>query len=332
MNANSKTSRLVTANDKERHASWLELFFDLVFVVTISGLADHLLQSHHAKGLIQYGILFLFIWWLWMGMSYYADQFNVHDKIGHVAWFAAMFGILVLNTCLPTAFSSGWKLFGLVYFLMRLLLILLYCRSYYDTPESRELLRKYIAGFVIAAILWLVSLAFQKPVAFVFWGIAMCIDFFTPIISYVTTKNIPAQASHMDERFGLFVIIVLGETIIEVSHSLTPIFWSFSTVAVVVIGFLIAISFWQQYFSDNVENIIHNALRSNQKKLFLSFVYGYGHLFIFMSIVSFGVGLQLFIMRDLAFNTFGFWIAIVSIIVFTVTNQMIRWSARQISG
>ena len=106
------------------------------------------------------------------------------------------------------------------------------------------------------------------------------------------TKNIPAQTSHMDERFGLFVIIVLGEMIFDVSQGLNPITWSLPKIIVIFFGFLVAIGFWWQYFSRLSDNIIHKALRGNKHYLFLSFIYGYSHVFIFMSMVSFLIRLM----------------------------------------
>lgn len=316
----------------ERHASWLELFYDLVFVVTISTLADHLLLSHHWFGVLRYIFSFLLIWWLWIGLSYYADQFDIEDKVGHFSWFLAMFGIIVLNKFLPQAFAGEGQAFALTYFLMRCLLIGLYLRVYFKLHPRSVLLKKYITGFSIGALIWLISIFVPAEVSWIVWLFAMAVDVMTPVFAYFTTEQIAAQNSHMDERFGLFVIIVLGETIIEVAHSLLPMTWSWPKLAVVVIGFLIAISFWYQYFSDNDQKVIHKALRSDRKKLLLSFVYGYSHLFIFMSIVSFGVGLQLFIMQDLSFYHLGFWIALSSVFIFFIVNRLIRWSARQVAS
>lgn len=321
--------RLIAQSEKERHATWLELFFDLVFVVCISGLANVLYQ-HQVIHLLNYTILFLMVWWLWIGISYYADQFNIHDLVGTASLFLAMVGIVLLNYYLPMALDRHWKDFAAIYFSMRLLLIVLYIRAYIDSPISRALLFKYIAGFSVAAFFWLISLFFTKDIAMGCWVVAMCIDLPTPIFAYVTTKNIPAQVSHMDERFGLFVIIVLGQTVLTVSHSLQTVSWTAYHVATALIGFLIIFFCWRFYFADSSENTIHTALRGKQSTLLLSFVYGYGHFFIYAAIVGFGVGVSVFIGNNMEMMN-GLWLSLGSLGIFIGATKMVKGAAVRVS-
>ena len=113
--------------NRERHATWLELFFDLVFVVAIAELA-HLLHDHlDWGGIASFAILFIPVWWLWIDFSYYADQFNVEQGFYRLIMLGIMFGMIVLALTLPEALQvEGSAQFASVYTALRLVIVGLY--------------------------------------------------------------------------------------------------------------------------------------------------------------------------------------------------------------
>lgn len=131
------------------------------------------------------------------------------------------------------------------------------------------------------------------PIRFVLWGVALLIEISNGPITYATIRNVPTQVSHMDERFGLFMIIVLGEAILSVASGVSGINWQWQETLTAVFGFVAAASLWWLYFECAEESVINQALRSNQKRTLLrSYVYGYSHVFVFAGIVASGVGIQ----------------------------------------
>lgn len=97
----------------------------------------------------------------------------------------------------------------------------------------------------------------------------------------------------MDERFGLFMIIVLGEAIVSVANGVSDIQWQWQEILTAISGFIIAVSLWWLYFEGAEESVINQALRSNQKRALLkSYMYGYSHVLVFAGIVASGVGIQ----------------------------------------
>lgn len=276
-----------------RHATWLELFFDLVFVVAIAGLA-HFLHDHlDWTGIVSFAILFVPVWWLWIDFSYYADQFDVERGFYRLIMLGVMFGMIVLGLTIPEALQNGSAQFASVYAALRFVIVGLYFQAWRLVPESRELTKRYTLSFAIALVLWLVSIVLPPPVRFVLWGIALLIEISNGPITYATIRSVPVQVSHMDERFGLFVIIVLGEAILAVASGVSDIQWQWQETLTAVSGFIAAVSLWWLYFECAEDSVINQALRSNQKRALLkSFVYGYSHVLVFAGIVASGVGIQ----------------------------------------
>jgi len=284
--------RLYTEDGSPRHATWLELFFDLVFVLTLAELA-HLLHGHPDwEGVVSFAVLFVPVWWLWIDFSYYADQFDVDEGIYRLIYFGIMFGIVVLALTIPEALGAGSVNFAAVYATLRLVIIGLYMQAWRLVPQARELTVRYAISFSVAFFLWVASMGVPVPLRFWLWAIALFIEISNGPITYLTIKNVPQQQSHMDERFGLFVIIVLGEAIIAVASGVADTAWQWRNVLTATGGFVAAVSLWWMYFERSEESTIDQALRGGKMALFRSYIYGYSHLFAFMGIVATGVGIQ----------------------------------------
>ena len=275
-----------------RHATWLELFFDLVFVFAIAELA-HFLHSHADwAGIFTFVLLFVPVWWLWIDFSYYADQFNVDSGPYRLVIFGVMFGIVIMALTVSDVVSGGSANFAASYATLRLIIILLYLQAWRLVPQSRALTARYATSFSVAFLLWTISIATPEPIRYWLWAIALAIEISNGPITYLTVSNIPAQESHMDERFGLLVIIVLGEAILAVAAGVAGTDWQWQSVLAGACGFLTAVSLWWMYFERSDETTINQALRSGKRALFRSYIYGYSHVFVFMGIVAAGVGVQ----------------------------------------
>jgi low temperature requirement protein LtrA len=279
--------------NSERHATWLELFFDLVFVVAISQLAHTLHHHLDWAGIANFAILFVPVWWLWIDFSYYADQFDVEWGIYRLIMLGVMFGTIVLAQTIPEALQDGSARFAAVYAALRSIIVGLYFQAWRLVPQSRELTKRYTISFAISFVLWIASIFLPSPIRFILWGIALFIEISNGPITYATIRSVPVQVSHMDERFGLFVIIVLGEAIISVANGVSDINWQWQETIAAASGFITAVSLWWLYFECANTSVINQALQSQQKRALLrSYIYGYSHVFVFAGIVATGVGIQ----------------------------------------
>lgn len=293
-----------------RKVSWLELFFDLVFVVAVSASTAILYKDLSLSGVFYFIFLFLPIWWTWISFSYFTDQFEEDTLLQRIALFPVMFGVLILANSMPDAVDANIFSFVITYVALRVLLIILYSISWIQYSECRSLTSRYIVGFTIGAAIWLISLFVPRHLGFTYRSIALLIEIMTPVISYLTAKNVPAQVSHMDERFGLFTLIVLGETIVAVALGIKGIHWHLFESLNSISGFCCAIAMWKLYFTNSDEQVINKALRGDRWKLFWSFVYGYSHFLIFISIPAFGVAINE-VIKNAANISSALWIILV---------------------
>lgn len=284
-----KRPRLLTVDfiSGERHASWLELFFDLVFVFAVAQVAQILVKNSDVGGFLKYLVLFIPIWWSWVGFIFYADRFESNETTYRILTFAGMLAVAALSLTLGDAFSlTGDAPFVATYALVRLVLIALYVRSAYYIPLARGLSIQYIGGFGLAVAMLLSSLYFEPPVRYYIWAAAILLELVTPFLSLNVARNLPYDHSHIPERFGLFTIIVLGEAVIATATGASEVQWTPGTVAVASIGFAMAACVWWINF-DFVED---NAIRS--RALIPRLVYLYGHFVIVASIVALGIGVE----------------------------------------
>src|SRR5438477_4229287 len=135
------------ADEGERHASWLELFFDLVFVVAITELSRVLVEDHSPLGFVRFAALFLPVFVAWQGFMAYATRFDTDDLGFRAAYFAAMLAIAALAVQIDDvahgAHSAG---FAAAYVALRSIMLLLYARAWRSVSEARALIRFYGGG------------------------------------------------------------------------------------------------------------------------------------------------------------------------------------------
>jgi low temperature requirement protein LtrA len=232
----------------ERHASWLELFFDIVFVVAIAELAQELVVDHSLAGFARFGGLFLPVFIAWQGFMAYADRFDTDDVVFRAAMLLAMLAIGALAVQVPEVTHGGSAGFAVAYVALRSLLVGLYARSYRHVPEARPLIVRYGGGYAIGTVLWLSSLLVPEPIRFVVWGVALAFEYALPPLSRRLHTSIPVDISHMPERFALFTLIVLSESVVAVALGTADHDWRLASAASAGLGFVAVAAMWWVYF------------------------------------------------------------------------------------
>jgi low temperature requirement protein LtrA len=277
-----------------RHATWLELFFDLAFVVAVAQLAVLLHNDHDLEGFLTFAGLFATIWWAWISYSHFADLFDEDRPLDRLAQLSAMFGAAVVAVSLSDGVSADSTVFAAVFAAMFTLLAGLYAHAGRTEPAASELCRWLVAGSTVGASCWLASLAVPAPGRFWLWGVAVVANAaISGPIAHARTSAPPHQLSHMPERFGLFAIVVLGESILAVVNGIQEAHWETAGVVTAVSGFVVAASIWWVYFADFDEAVIDHAIAGGRAAQLRAFLYAYGHLLVYVAIAGTGVGVQL---------------------------------------
>ena len=283
----SNRPRLRTLDVGERHASWLELFFDLVFVLAVAQIARILAEHSDLGGFVRYVALFLPVWWSWVGFTFYADRFESEEATYRILMFAGMLTVIGFAIALDGAFTPAGDIPVVVcYVLMRVVLSSLYLRAAYYIPLARAFSFQYPIGLGLSSTVLLLSLFFEGSIRYTMWAAAFAIELATPLLNLRAARTLPIDRSHIPERFGLFTIIVLGEAVLATGMGLAGVEWNFATITTACLGFAMAAATWWINF-DFVEE---SALISSS--LVQRFSYLYGHFFIVASIVATGIGVE----------------------------------------
>jgi low temperature requirement protein LtrA len=277
--------QLRTLDDQgERHATWLELFFDLVFVISIAEVV-HTLEDYGSLGdFLGMAGLFVAVWWAWVGYTVYADRFDTDDLLHRALVLAGMLAVIAMALSVHDALHGGAAQFALTFVAVRGIVLLLNARARRHAAAARPLLNLYLVAFSIGASLWLVSVFVPEPARYVLWGVALLIELSAPWVGRHQIARAPIHASHLVERFGLFTLIVLGESVISVAQGAADVDWTAATVAAAVGGFVAVACLWWLYF-DRLEDA---AIRSVLQGL----VWNYAHLPLLAGLVSVAVGTE----------------------------------------
>lgn len=281
--------RLRTAEEEERSATWLELFYDLAFVAAVAALGVNLLYDSSASGWLEYAAYFVLIWWLWASHTFYADRFDTDDLVYRLIAGGQMIAIAFIAASLLSESGEPTVVFAAAYAIVRILLVGLYARVHRHVPEAKVLVAGYMRGFGAAAVLWTAAIFVPEPARFWLWGIALVIDLATPFAVRKAQAAVPLDVSHLPERFGLFTILVLGETIVAVTVGLSHVEWELASSVAAAIGIIVAIGVWWIHF-DNVDGFV--VRRRGQKTDWRPTVWIYSHLPLALGIGTIGVGVE----------------------------------------
>lgn len=271
---------------RERKVSFLELFFDLVFVVVIAELAHGLAEHVDARGVLTFAGLFVPVWWLWIGFTFYTERFESEDVSHRLFTFAYMVPVAVLAIFVHDAAGAASGEFAVTYAVLRSLLVVLWLRGGYHDRSARGMTNRLAVGFSLSVLLFLVSVFVPAPWRFVLWGGGLAIDLVTPFFTLGAQRSLPRfSTSRLPERFGLFTIIVLGEGIVGVVAGLAERRdLSLVSGTNAVAGLAIAFGVWWLYFD-------HVGKRPARAGLGPAFARNYLHLPLTLAITAIGVGL-----------------------------------------
>jgi low temperature requirement protein LtrA len=275
------------AADEERHPTWLELFFDLCFVAAVAALANGLHHHPDAGGVLTFAGLFIPVWWAWMGYTWYASAFDNDDVVFRVSWFAAMLLIVALASQSASVADGDGAGFALAYGLLQLVLAALFLRARHRETTAREFATRYATGDLLGAALWLASTLVHPPFQYLLWAAGMVILMATPPLAVLAYRGKAFNAAHVAERYGLFTIIVLGESVVAVAAGLGGDRLTWPQAVTAALGFGVAACLWWVYFG----SVRWSSL--TRDSLLRSFTWGYGHLLVFAGIAAAAVGVHL---------------------------------------
>ncbi|HWV49929.1 MAG TPA: low temperature requirement protein A [Microbacterium sp.] len=280
------------AHEPHRTASTLELFFDLVFVVAISVASA---QLHHAlsagdfvHGVTSFAMVFFAIWWAWMNFTWFATSFATDDWLYRVLTFVQMGGVLILAAGVPAAFEHGDFLIPVVgYIVMRIAMIAQWLRASRVDEPLRSVTRRYAAGIAVVQLLWVGFLFVPAPLQIAAFVLFALIEMAVPVFAERRHQT-PWHPHHITERYGLFTLIVLGESLLASANAIVDALSEVDSlgplISIAALTLIVTAGLWWIYFWPPH----HRAITSFRRSL----RYGYTHYFVFAAAAAFSAGIE----------------------------------------
>ena len=286
--------RRASQREESRQVSFLELFYDLVYVVLIAELS-HSLSAHASwQGVGNFVFLFIIVWWAWFNGTSYHDIHGKNDVRTRVFTFLQMFTVVAMAVFAHDALGESSIGFALSYATFQLILTFLWWRTGVHDPGHRVLSQPYSFTFLVTTLVFALSIFVAPPIRFSLWGLAVLTSLLLPILMFTLGRLNSAARSEWNritfvtpslvERFGLFAIIVLGEVIVGVVSGLSGLEELNAFVGIVAfLGTLMAVALWWLYF----DFVSHRKPRDDRLTIFAWF---YLHLPMTMGIAAVGAG------------------------------------------
>jgi low temperature requirement protein LtrA len=278
-------------HEPHRVATPLELFFDLVFVVAIAqaaaGLHHAIGDAHALDGLVGYLMVFFAIWWAWMNFTWFASAYDSDDTPYRVLVFVQITGALIMAAGVPDMFEHQAPNVATLggYVVMRLALVTQWLRAAAADAERRTTALRYAGGVAVAQVAWVaagVAAVWSGPVFLMLVALELAVPAWAERAGATTW-----HPHHIAERYGLLVVIVLGESILASTLAVQAALKSGETVLaltpIISGALLISFSMWWVYF----DRPAHGLLTSLRKAL----TWGYGHYLIFAAVAAVGAGI-----------------------------------------
>ncbi|MEU5098697.1 low temperature requirement protein A [Streptomyces sp. NPDC020996] len=288
---------MVGRNPGEPHraATSLELFFDLCFVVAVAqasaSLHEALTEGHHAGGVLRFALVFFAIWWAWMNFTWFASAYDPGDVAYRLTVLVQITGSLVLAAGVRRAFEDGdLYVITLGYVVLRTALATLWLRAALSDPARRRTALRFAAGVTACQLGWVALLFVPVPVRLPGIVVMVLAELSVPVWAQ-TAGMTPWHPRHIAERYELFTLIVLGESVSAATVAVRGAFdrhhGTGSLYALAAGGLLMAFAMWWLYFARPAHTLLATTYQVRHRR----FPWAYGHYLIFASAAAEGAGL-----------------------------------------
>ena len=290
-------------DEEHRSATPLELLYDLTFVVAFgtaaNELARYLADGHFETAILGFAIASFAVAWAWINYSWFASAYDTDDWVMRLATMVQMLGVIVLALGLGQMFASidsGGAVNNRVmvagYVVMRVPMIFLWARAARDDPGRRSAALTYIWTISVAQVFWIVLAIVELPIGptLALYAVFIGVEMVGPFVAERRKGGTPWHADHIAERYGLLVIITLGEGILGTVASINAVVhgdagWTVEAGVVAFAGVGLIFATWWTYFVIPWADVL--AVHRDR-----SFLWGYGHIVVFASLAAIGAGLH----------------------------------------
>ena len=299
----AKKGNLLRARAPHQHhrVTYVELFFDLVFVFAITQISHTLLAHFTPLGVLQTTILFLAVWWVWIFTSWITNWLDPERTPVRVMLFALMILGLLLSTSIPKAFETRGLAFALAFVAMQ---VGRSAFTFWSIPKSepgwRMNLLRITLWMTCSGVFWIAGGFAEGHARLALWIIAVVFEYCGPAMRFrlpglgaTPLGDWEVEGGHMAERCALFIIIALGESVVVTGATFAATAWTATTISAFLVALLGSIAMWWVYFHLGAEAGAEEISNSEETGKLARLAYTYLHLPIVAGIVVSAVGDEL---------------------------------------
>ena len=270
----------------EKRVTNAELFFDLVFALCVTQVSA-LLHAHHSwAGVGQALIVFVPLYWTWVGTSVQASTHDIDNPVDRLTIFAVGLCGLFMALSVTHAYGSRGLLLGCSYLAARLVL------AGRVASIGGQLVSPFGMGAVVTGPMMVIGGALHGDARTALWAVAACLDLATPVLARSRLLGVPVHPAHLPERFTLFLLLALGETIISVGTPLTAaVHLTAAELIAVAVSFVLIGGLWWVYFAYAADAMRHAVTTAAVRVDIVRQVLSYAHLSLIAAIIAVAVGL-----------------------------------------
>jgi low temperature requirement protein LtrA len=298
----SRANYLRVRDEKEpARVTFIELFFDLVFVFAITQLSHGLLHHFNATGMAQTALLMMAVWWVWIYTSWFTNWIDPEHTPVRLVLLVLMLAGLILSTSLPAAFQERGLAFAGTYVFMQV------ARSLFTmwllkphAPGHYRNFQRITSWLVLSGVLWIAGGFLHDEQRFAMWALALLIEYISPSLGFwapglgrSTTHEWDVDGHHFAERCALFIIIALGESVLVTGATFADLDRTTQTVGAFISAFVGSIAMWWLYFDIGAESGTKVIEESKDPGRLARLAYTYMHLPIVAGIIVAAVGDEL---------------------------------------
>src|SRR5919198_2109991 len=232
--------------EREHRVTALELFFDLVVVFAITQVTTFLSHNPKWSGVLRGMVLLGALWWAWSAYAWLTNALDPEEGVVRLAMFAATAAMLVVSLAAPGAFGSDGVIFGVGYLVVRALHLVLFAKASRGDRDLFGAVVRTLPASTVAPVLLVVAGFLHGSGRLALWGAALAILYLSPLVGHM--RGFRVSPAHFVERFGLIIIIALGESIVAIGVGAAGLPLDAGVIGAALLGITIAACVWWSYF------------------------------------------------------------------------------------
>jgi low temperature requirement protein LtrA len=273
------------ASGGHARVTYVELFFDLVFVFAVTQLSHGLIAHPTPLGVLETGMLLMAVWWGWIYTAWVTNWLDPEKTPVRIMLFVMMVVGMILTMSIPQAFGARGLVFAVAFVALQLGRSLFTVWAVREDDAQRRNFQRISAWLAASGVLWIAGGLADGPARLALWAAAIAVEYASPALGFWTpglgrsrAEEWDVEGGHIAERCALFTIIALGESILVMGATTQTMAWTPTVIAAFLASFAGSLAMWWVYFSLTAEAASEAIMHAKDPGRVARVAYTYSHL------------------------------------------------------